>query len=163
MSSNETARWPGLLTSVDIEAVFQGVLDNLELTIEEAGARVTHEPLPTVVGDAGQLTRLLQNLVSNAVKFHGERPPQVHVAARPESGAWVFSVRDNGVGIDPQYHDRLFKMFERLPSATVRPGTGIGLAICKKIIERHGGRIWVESQPGAGATFYFTIPQRQPA
>jgi light-regulated signal transduction histidine kinase (bacteriophytochrome) len=121
-------------------------------------AEVTHDPLPTVQGDAKQLGLVLQNLVGNALKFHGEAPPRIHIAARRDGQHWVFAVRDNGIGIDPKHTERIFGVFQRLHTRREYPGTGIGLAICKKIIERHGGRIWVESEPGRGATFFFTLP-----
>ena len=106
----------------------------------------------------GQLKQVIENLLSNAVKFRGPAPPRIHLAARRHGPEWVFSVRDNGIGLDPQYAHRIFQMFQRLHTRREYPGTGIGLAICKRIVERHGGRIWVESAPGQGATFYFTLP-----
>jgi PAS domain S-box-containing protein len=142
----------------DCQDVLQQVLHNLIIALEEAGALVTTDPLPTVSGDSVQLEQLLQNLIANAVKFRGGQPPQVHVSAERHNGDWLFSVRDNGIGFAPQYQERIFTVFQRLHSAAQYPGTGIGLAICKKIVERHGGRIWAESQPGQGATFYFTLP-----
>ncbi|MEP7153663.1 MAG: ATP-binding protein, partial [Nitrospira sp.] len=116
-----------------------------------------HDPLPTVMGDEKQLAQLFQNLLSNAVKFRGQEPPRIHLSAKRTDVEWLFSVRDNGIGLDAQYADRIFVIFQRLHNRQEYPGTGIGLAICKKIVERHGGRIWVESEPGKGATFYFTI------
>ena len=107
--------------------------------------------------------QLFQNLIGNAIKFHGEQPPQIHVGAREEAQRWVFWVRDNGIGIDSQYFERIFQIFQRLHTRKHYPGTGIGLAICKKIVERHGGAIWLESQPGQGSTFYFSIPVGCPA
>jgi PAS domain S-box-containing protein len=153
--------------ATDCEAVFDRVLGNLQMAIEESGAVVTHDPLPTVMGDASQLTQVFQNLLSNALKFHGAEPPQIHVSAAtskiqsPKSNIeaeWVFSVRDNGVGIAPEYFARIFQIFQRLHGKEQYAGTGIGLTIVKKIVERHNGRIWVESESGKGATFYFTIP-----
>jgi chemotaxis family two-component system sensor kinase Cph1 len=119
---------------------------------------VTHDPLPRVVHDKLLLAQLFQNLIGNAIKFHVEAPPRIHVSARQKGEEWVLAVRDNGIGIDPQYAERIFTIFQRLHTNEEYPGTGIGLAICKKIVERGGGRIWVESQPGKGSTFYFTVP-----
>lgn len=138
--------------------VLQEALTNLELAIAESDARVTHDPLPRVNGDARQLVRLFQNLVGNAIKYRGDVPPRVHVSTKEESGEWVFAVRDNGIGIAPEYAERIFVIFQRLHTREEYGGTGIGLAVCKKIVERHGGRIWVESQEGSGATFRFTLP-----
>jgi len=139
------------------EVVLDRALQNLTLAIEDSGAVVTHDPLPTVLGDEGQLVQLFQNLIGNAVKFRGTEAPHVHVSAEVRAGEAVFSVRDNGIGIDPQFADRIFLIFERLHQQEQYPGTGIGLAICKKIVQRHGGRIEVESQPGRGTTFRFTM------
>jgi light-regulated signal transduction histidine kinase (bacteriophytochrome) len=137
--------------------------DNLRITVKEAGAVVAHDDLPTVPADEQQLIRLFQNLLSNAIKFRGEEPPLIHVSAKQMDHEWVVAVRDNGIGIDPQYTDRIFVIFQRLHNRAEYPGTGIGLAICKKIVERHGGRIWVESELGKGTTFFFTLPDgRQP-
>ncbi|MBI4282351.1 MAG: PAS domain S-box protein [Chloroflexi bacterium] len=145
------------LESTDSSAAFEQAVANLRAAIEESGAVVTHDALPTVMADALQLAQVFQNLIDNAVKFHGEESPQVHVSAERKGDEWLFSVRDNGIGIDPQYFDRLFVIFQRLHSRSEYPGTGIGLALCKRIVERHGGRIWVESEPGKGATFFFTL------
>ena len=145
-------------TAVDGEALLAGVLGDLQLAIEDQAAVVTHDPLPTVYGDATQLGLVLQNLIGNALKFGGAAPPRIHVAARREGRQWTFSVRDHGIGLEPRHAERIFQVFQRLHTPSEYPGTGIGLAICKKIIERHGGRIWVESRPGAGATFFFTLP-----
>lgn len=144
-------------TAVDCAAVLAHTLGDLQLAIQDRAAEVTYDALPTVHGDAGQLGLVFQNLLSNAMKFRGEAPPRIHIAARRDGHQWVFSVRDNGIGIDPQHAERIFRVFQRLHTRSEYPGTGIGLAICKKIIERHGGRIWVESQPGQGATFLFTV------
>jgi PAS domain S-box-containing protein len=140
------------------ETILQQSLDNLQVTMEESGAVVTHDSLPTVMADDLQLGQLFQNLIGNAIKFHGEEPPRVHVSARPEGDRWIFSVRDNGIGIAPEFTERIFIIFQRFHSREEYPGTGIGLAVCKKIVECHGGRIWVESELGKGATFYFTLP-----
>jgi len=144
----------------DCEAVLALALGNLELAIEEGGAVVTHDPLPVVVADGSQLAQVLQNLIANSIKFRGEMPPRIHVSATSMGDEWVFCVRDNGIGIDPQYHDRVFVLFQRLHTRREYPGTGIGLAICKRIVERHGGRIWVESELGQGSAFHFAIPMR---
>jgi signal transduction histidine kinase len=146
------------MTATDGEAVLEQALRDLRLTIAESGAVVTHDPLPTVVTVPGQLKQVVENLLSNAVKFRGPEPPRIHLSAQRHGPEWVFSVRDNGIGLDAKYAQRIFQMFQRLHTRREYPGTGIGLAICKKIVERHGGRIWVESAPGQGATFYFTLP-----
>ncbi len=134
------------------------VVSNLQVTIEDTGARVAMGPLPMVHVDGAQMTRVLQNLIGNAIKFHGPEPPRITIAAKRRSGEWVISVKDNGIGIDAGHKDDLFKMFHRLHTREEYEGTGIGLAITKKIVERNGGRIWFESSPGKGSTFYFTIP-----
>ena len=149
------------LAPTDSEAVFEQSLSNLRVAIEEKGAAVTHEPLPRVMADDVQLGQLFQNLVSNAIKFHGEGVPRVHVSANPNGNRWIFSIQDNGIGIDPEFKERIFVIFQRLHGKDKYPGTGIGLAICKKIVERHGGDIWVESELGKGATFYFTLPKEE--
>jgi signal transduction histidine kinase len=143
---------------VDCDTVLDHTLANLQVAIEENGAKVTHGPLPTVLGDPSQLAQLFQNLIANALKFRGEDSPHVHMAAEKQANEWLFSVRDNGIGIEEQYGERIFEVFQRLHGRNKYPGTGIGLAICKKIVERHGGRIWVVSDPGGGSTFSFTLP-----
>jgi PAS domain S-box-containing protein len=148
----------GALVATDANVVLDRALANVRFTIDEAGAVVTHDPLPTVLADAGQLEHVFQNLVSNAVKFRSAEPPRVHISATQQESRWVFGVRDNGIGIEPQYYDRIFVIFQRLHGKQEYPGTGIGLAIAKKIVERHGGKIWVTSTPGAGSTFSFSLP-----
>ena len=147
--------------ATDCEVVLEEALANLMVAISESGAVVTRDPLPTVSGDATQLTQLFQNLIGNALKFRGDPPPKIHVGAALENGDWRFSVADNGIGLESQYFERIFQVFQRLHTRKEYQGTGIGLAICKKVVERHGGRIWAESQPGEGATFCFTIPERK--
>jgi light-regulated signal transduction histidine kinase (bacteriophytochrome) len=135
-------------------------IGNLQVAIEESGAVVTHEALPIVMADDTQLTQLLQNLIGNAIKFHGEDAPIIHISAKRKANEWIFSVRDNGIGIDRAYADRVFLIFQRLHTREEYSGTGIGLAICKKIVDRHGGRIWFDSEPNEGSTFYFAIPAK---
>lgn len=151
----------------DCEIVVQQVLRNLAGLIEDAGATISCDPLPAVEGDITQLTLVFQNLISNAIKFRSERLPEINIRAELQVGdptaeqaeiSWLFAVQDNGIGIDPGYAEQVFGLFSHAPGQKVRSGTGMGLAICKKIIERHGGRIWFESTPGQGTTFYFTIP-----
>jgi signal transduction histidine kinase len=142
----------------DCSLVVGLAIANLQRAIEESGAVVTYDDFPTIMADFSQLSRLFQNLIGNAIKFRNKEIPKVHVSAERKENEWVFSVRDNGIGIDPQYAKRVFDIFQRLHGRGEYPGTGIGLAICKRIVERHGGRIWVESKPGNGSTFYFTIP-----
>ncbi len=146
--------------TVDTDAALDQALLNLRSAIEESRATVRRGPLPTLTGNASRLAQVFQNLVANAIKFrrHGEAPV-VHVSAIPSGREWAFAVRDNGIGIDPAYLERIFVIFQRLHTRAEYPGTGIGLSICKKVIERHGGRIWVESTAGAGATFHFTLPR----
>ena len=144
----------------DFEDVFSEAMANLKIATEEAGAIVTHDQLPTAMADRLQMVQLFQNLIGNAIKFRGKETPQVHVSARQKEENWVFLVKDNGIGIDPQFYDRIFTIFQRLHGREEYPGTGIGLAVSKKIVERHGGRIWLESGPGKGTTFYFTVPMR---
>ncbi len=143
---------------VDCNLLLANVLGQLHRAIEESGAMVTSEPLPTVNGDETQLAMLFQNLIGNALKFRGEAPPRIHVGAVRKGNLWCFSVNDNGIGIDPAYFARVFLIFQRLHPRSRYEGTGIGLALGKKVVERHGGTIWVESQPGVGTTFFFTLP-----
>ena len=143
---------------VDADGALEKALANLQGAIEAKQAVVTHEPLPWVLANASQLSQVFQNLIDNAIKFCTEAHPLVHVSARRDDDHWLFSVRDNGIGIELQYQDRIFQIFQRLHTQDEYPGTGIGLALCRKIVERYGGRIWLESEAGKGTTFYFTLP-----
>lgn len=146
-----------VLLPAHTEAVLESAILNLEALVKETRTAITHDPLPVVMGDEIQLGQVFQNLISNAIKYRGSVDPRIHISVRQEDGDWVFTVKDNGIGIDPQYHERIFGIFKRLHGREL-PGTGMGLAICKRIIERHGGRIWVESGTGSGSRFHFTIP-----
>ena len=157
LAFSRLARHGNAFAPTDCTTVLTDVQTILEVAIAESGALITHDALPTVMADASQLRQLLQNLLSNAIKFRGERPLQIHVGARREQNSWLFSVRDNGLGIEKQYFERIFVVFQRLHTRDEYPGTGIGLAVCKKIVERHGGRIWLESEADKGTTFHFTI------
>ena len=145
---------------IDCNSILERVINSMMLATEESKAVVTHDELPTLTGSESNFIQLFQNLIGNAIKFHGPELPRVHVSAEKQDGDWVFSVRDNGIGIEPQYKDRIFLIFQRLHGREKYPGTGIGLSICKKIVETQGGRIWVESEHGKGSTFYFTIPAK---
>lgn len=147
----------------DCAQIFAKVLENLQASIKSDQAIVTVEPLPVVMGDATQLGQIFQNLLVNAIKFHGKRTPQIHISVKEAATAWVFSVVDNGIGIAEEYFDRIFIIFQRLHTSDEYGGTGIGLAICKKIAERHGGHIWLESVIGQGSTFYFSVLKREEA
>jgi light-regulated signal transduction histidine kinase (bacteriophytochrome) len=145
----------------DLNGVLDRALQSVSASVRDAGARITRDPLPTLRADGSQMAQLFQNLIGNAIKFRDNRPPEIHVSAqRQADGQWRLAVRDNGIGVEPQYYQRIFLVFQRLHTRKEYPGTGVGLAICRKIVERHGGRIWVESQPGQGSTFYFTIPNK---
>ena len=146
------------LAMTDCNRVLDDTLKNLQAAIEESRARVTHDPLPVIMADQVQMGQLFQNLIGNAMKYRDSKPPEIYLGCKQEGNHWLFWVRDNGIGIDPQYAERIFIIFQRLHGRTEYRGTGIGLAICKKIVEHHGGKIWVESELGKGATFYFTIP-----
>lgn len=134
------------------------ILQNLEVVIEEKGAKITHSALPSVKGDRKQLGQLFQNLIGNALKFCTKRSPSIHISAEQKKQKWQFSIQDNGIGIDSYSYEQIFKIFKHLHSRADYPGTGIGLSICQKIVERHGGQIWVESQVDQGSIFYFTLP-----
>jgi light-regulated signal transduction histidine kinase (bacteriophytochrome) len=140
------------------EFILNQVLSNLEVFIEENEAIVSHGSLPGVMADSTQLVQVFQNLIINGIKFHSEEAPIINICAEKKANEWVFSVQDNGIGIDPQYSTKIFEVFKRLHNKEVYSGTGIGLAVCKKIVERHGGRIWVESELGKGSTFHFALP-----
>jgi signal transduction histidine kinase len=146
------------LTQTNCEETLARTLASLQAAIEESGAAITHDDLPTVMADRTQMDQLFQNLIGNAIKYRGADPPQIHVGCQRDGGWWVFSVRDNGIGIDPRYSERIFIIFQRLHTRDEYSGTGIGLAICKKIVERHGGKIWIESELGQGTTCYFKLP-----
>jgi light-regulated signal transduction histidine kinase (bacteriophytochrome) len=146
----------------DANKVLERSLANLQALVGETHATIDAGPLPTVLGDETQLTQLFQNLIGNALKFRGPEAPRVEVRAEAQGNEWRFQVKDNGIGIDAQYFERIFIIFQRLHGKEEYPGTGIGLSICKKIVERHGGRIGLESQPGQGATFWFTLPAAPP-
>jgi PAS domain S-box-containing protein len=158
MYSRVSARG-GPFEPTDCEKMLDRAIAELQPLIRESGAMITHDPLPTVFVDSEQWFQVFVNLLANAIKFN-QRSPSVHVAVRKEQDELIFSVTDNGIGIEPQYFDRIFTIFQRLHRSDDYPGTGVGLAVTKKIIERHGGRIWVESTPGKGTTFFFTIPDR---
>lgn len=147
------------LAPTDCAEVLEEALANLELSVKESRAAVTRDSLPIVHADRTQLLQVFQNLVSNAIKYRSQRTPKIHVSAQDRDSDWLFSVRDNGIGIAPQYTDRIFRIFQRLHTRKEYSGTGIGLAVCKKIIERHGGRIWVESELDEGSTFLFSLPK----
>lgn len=148
---------PRTFVSVDMNEVVQWALQNLQLAIADIGASVTRDDLPAVSGDDTELVQLVQNLLSNAIKYRSERPVRVHVSATREGDQWLFGVQDNGIGIASRYHERIFGVFKRLHGRDI-PGTGIGLAICRGVVEKHRGRLWVESEEGAGTTFWFTLP-----
>ena len=149
------------LRLTDCAVAVSGSLQNLKAAIDESDASVTWDPLPTLMADSTQLVQLFQNLLGNAIKFRRELPPRIHISAVDAGAEWLFSVRDNGIGIDPRHADSIFKVFQRLHGRSEYPGTGIGLALCKTVVERHGGKIWVESEVGVGSNFRFTLPKRK--
>lgn len=145
----------------DCDDALDLAIANLEVTLRENRAIITRDPLPNISADPTQLPQLFQNLIGNAVKFHSEEQPRIHIGAEWQDGDWLFSVRDNGIGIEAQYRERIFVIFQRLHTRAEYSGTGVGLAICRRIVERHGGQIWVESEPGKGTTFFFTLPEKE--
>jgi hypothetical protein len=151
------------LEPTDCNLALNDSLANLEAALQETGAEVSRDPLPTVLADKPQLTQLFQNLIGNAIKFHAGEAPKIHISCQANGKDYTIGVRDNGIGIDPRHAERIFQVFQRLHDRDKYPGTGIGLAICKKIVERHGGHIWLESQPGEGATFLFNLSQAEGA
>jgi light-regulated signal transduction histidine kinase (bacteriophytochrome) len=147
----------------DLSAAFEQATFLLKSRIEETGALISAPELPSVRGDTEQMSHVFQNLLSNALKYRANgTPPAIQINANCDSDEWIISVRDNGIGFEPHYAERIFRLFKRLHKGDY-PGTGLGLAICRRIIERHGGRIWAESKPGEGATFYFSLPRREGA
>ncbi len=148
------------LKVVDLETTLERTLQSLTSTIGDSGAEITHDPLPSICADDVKIGQLLQNLIANGIKFHGEAPPRIHIGAKNRGDDWLFSVKDNGVGFDMRYADKIFVLFQRLHGGAKYKGTGIGLAVCKRVIEGHGGRIWAESELDQGATFFFTLPTK---
>ena len=149
---------PRNFTQIDTQAILDEVRKLMEVSISEADANITADPLPQITADEQLMLQLFQNLVSNAIKYRSDRKPEIHVGANRENGQWVFKVQDNGIGIEPQYLERIFVIFQRLHDRSTYPGTGIGLAVAKRTVELHGGQIWAESEVGKGTTFFFTIP-----
>ncbi|MBE9167728.1 GHKL domain-containing protein [Pleurocapsales cyanobacterium LEGE 06147] len=148
--------------SVDLQDVISNVLRDLEASIKESKARIKIDRLPTVQANPREIDRLFHNLISNGIKFCGkDNTPHIEIKAQSQQQHWLITVKDNGIGIEPQYQEKIFQIFQRLQSLEEYPGTGVGLAICQKIVERHGGSIWVESQPDRGSSFYFTLPQKE--
>ncbi|MCA9638896.1 MAG: GHKL domain-containing protein, partial [Myxococcales bacterium] len=154
VESQESAVGP-----VDMNDVFERSVDALHAAIQTSGAQVTSDALPTVKGNPSHLGSLLENLIDNAIKYRTEDTPRVHISYDEEGGAWRFRVEDNGIGIAPEYSERIFEVFQRLHAATAYPGTGIGLSLCRRIVTRYGGKIWVEAEEGKGSSFLFTLPK----
>lgn len=148
---------------VEARAAVEAAIQDLREVIAESAARVHFDPLPAVCGHEGQLTQLFGNLIGNAIRYRGESPPDIHISVSNHGREWLFCVSDNGIGIDPQHHKKVFEMFFRSHGGPDRQGTGLGLAICERIVQRHNGRIWVESEIGLGSRFYFTLPLEAPA
>jgi light-regulated signal transduction histidine kinase (bacteriophytochrome) len=159
--SRVDSRGTDFFSRISCDAALDDALRNLCTPLEENHAVVTRDPLPWIIGDPLQLARLFQNLVVNSMKYRSDEVPKIHIAARARDSDWLFSVRDNGIGIEPQYAEKVFGIFKCLQPREKSTGTGMGLAICRKVVTRHGGRIWVESALGKGATFYFTLPRNK--
>ena len=160
LSYSRSGASTGAMHQTSCEDALARAVQNLKATIEASKAIVDHDPLPAIITDETQLVQVFQNLIGNAIKYHGAELPHVHISATRQAGEeWIFAVRDNGMGIEPQYFDRIFVIFQRLHGQKEYQGTGIGLAMCKKILDRLGGRIWVESQVAKGSTFYFALPE----
>jgi len=145
--------------TVDVNSILTEILTNLKIIIEEAGTTIEYMPLPKITANYLEMVQLFQNLITNAIKYRSQRPLEIQITASSQQGMWIFSIKDNGIGIDSRYKDRIFDMFQRLHGKDEYSGTGIGLAICKKIVENHGGKIWIDSTVGQGTTFYFSIKQ----
>jgi light-regulated signal transduction histidine kinase (bacteriophytochrome) len=160
LAYSRTGRGDPRLEPTDFEAVVSHAVEDLGQAVRESGAVVTRDPLPTLPANAVQMGQVFLNLIGNAMKFRRQEPPRIHVSAHRRDNVWIFSVRDNGIGFDPKYGEKIFAVFQRLHPKEAYPGTGIGLAICKKIIEQHGGLIWATSEPGKGSSFFFALPAR---
>ena len=161
LSFSRAGRGETAVQPTDLNSLIADVLKSLDHAITSKGAKVEVALLPVVVSDAAQMSQVFQNLIGNAIKFHGQTPPVVSVSAESFGSGWKFRIADNGIGIEEQYSERIFQMFQRLHDRASYEGNGIGLPIAKKIVERHGGRIWFESVPGQGTTFFFTLPKSQ--
>jgi len=147
-------------TQIPFLDIVKDALTLLESSVRDSGGQVTWGPLPDIMGDRSQLVQLIQNLIGNGLTYHGDKPPHIDISAERSGKEWIFSVRDNGIGIAPKYYEQIFEIFKRLHDQKDYPGTGIGLAVCRRVVNRHGGKIWVMSEPGQGSTFHFTIPER---
>jgi PAS domain S-box-containing protein len=161
LAYSRVTSYAGEFEEVDLNKVIEEVLFNLEIVIEENNAVITNETLLKISADYSQMVQVFQNIIGNALKYRSKKTPKIHISSRKEDDKWLFSVKDNGIGIDPEYSEKIFQIFRRLHTREEYEGTGIGLAITKRIIERHGGKIWVESEPGNGSVFFFTIPKNK--
>ena len=150
----------GSMKPMDSREALDAALSNLQVAVADSGAVITHEGLPKVCADKTQLTQLFQNLISNAIKFKGDDPPKIHISAQKKDLLWEFRVEDNGIGIESGYEEKVFIIFQRLHTRREYPGSGIGLSLCKRIVQRHGGKIWFESEPGNSTVFYFTLREK---